>query len=142
MTKAIKGNNVKVHYTGSLDDGSIFDSSKDRDPLEFEIGKGQVIKGFEEGVSGMAVGDVKKIHIAPEDAYGPYHEEMTTSVERSQLPEGMNPEIDQMLQMQTPDGQVIQVRVAEINDDSVKLDANHPLAGKALNFELELMAIQ
>jgi len=141
MTKANTGHKVKVHYTGTLDDGSQFDSSQGRDPLEFVVGEGQVIKGFEDGVTGMTVGETKSIHIPPEEAYGPYMEEMTTKVGRDQLPEGMTPEIDQMLQMQTPDGQVIAVRIAEVSEDSVTLDANHALAGKALNFALELVAI-
>ena len=136
-----KGDTIKIHYHGTLNDGSIFDSSKQREPLEFEVGSGMVIPGFDEGVMNMKVGDVKTINIPFAEAYGPVQEEMIIDFPRNQFPEDMQPEAGMQLQMSDKSGQNFPVVVVSANDEIVKLDANHPLAGKDLTFELELMDI-
>ncbi len=135
------GQKVKIHYTGTLDDGNAFDSSAGRDPLEFEMGAGMVIPGFEAGVKEMAVGEKKSIHIPAAEAYGEKRDEMVMEFERSQLPEDIEPEVGMGLQMQGPQGQPIPVRIAAVGETSVTIDANHPLAGQNLNFELELVEV-
>lgn len=135
---ATSGDTVRVHYTGTLEDGTTFDSSEGREPLEFTLGSGQVIPGFDAGVSGMEPGQTKTIQIPAEEAYGPRRDEMTLQVSPDQFPEGMDPEVGQQLQLQQPDGQAVVVRVAEVSDVVVVLDANHPLAGEDLTFELTL----
>ena len=135
------GDQVKVHYTGTLDDGTTFDSSRGRDPLAFVIGSGQMIPGFNDGVVGMAVGETKTISLTPDQAYGPRREEMIQPVAINQLPEGMTPTPGAMLQMTGPGGQPMPVRIESVQGDSVIIDANHPLAGKTLTFEVELMQI-
>jgi peptidylprolyl isomerase len=135
------GQKVKIHYTGTLDDGNQFDSSAGRDPLEFEMGAGMVIPGFETGVRDMAVGEKKTIHIPADEAYGERREDMVLTFGRDQLPEGLDPEVGMSLQMQGPQGQPVPVRVAAVEEASVTIDANHPLAGENLNFELELIEI-
>ncbi len=141
MNQAQAGNTVKVHYTGTLDDGTIFDSSVEREPLEFTIGEGQLIKDFEAAIIGMAVGEKKGIHIDSVNAYGEFHDNLVLTVERSQLPPDMEPELGMQLQTTLQEGQVVILVVKEIQDDTVVLDANHPLAGEDLNFELELIEI-
>lgn len=141
MAEAKKGDTVKVHYTGILENGEQFDSSKGRDPLEFTIGEGQVIPGFENGVVGLNPGETRNVKIPPEEGYGPRYEEMVLNVERSKFPEGVTPEIGQQLQLKQPDGKVFVVTITGIEKDTVTLDANHPLAGKVLNFEIELVEI-
>lgn len=136
-----KGDTIKIHYHGTLNDGSIFDSSKQREPLEFEVGSGMVIPGFDDGVMNMKVGDVKTINIPFAEAYGPVQEEMIIDFPRNQFPEDMQPEAGMQLQMSDKSGQNFPVVVVSANDEIVKLDANHPLAGKDLTFELELMDI-
>jgi FKBP-type peptidyl-prolyl cis-trans isomerase 2 len=136
-----KGQKVKIHYTGTLDDGTKFDSSEGRDPLEFEMGAGMVIPGFETGVADMAVGDKKSIHIPATEAYGERREEMVMEFERAQLPEGLEPEVGMGLQMQGPDGQAIPVQITAVVEESITIDANHPLADQNLNFELELIEV-
>jgi len=136
-----KGQKVKIHYTGTLDDGSQFDSSAGRDPLEFEMGAGMVIPGFEKGVAGMEVGEKKTIHIPAVEAYGERREEMVMQFERSQLPEDLNPEVGMGLQMQGPQGQPVAVTVTAVDDEHITIDANHQLAGQNLNFELELVEV-
>lgn len=136
-----KGDTIKIHYHGTLNDGSIFDSSKQREPLEFEVGSGMVIPGFDDGVMNMKVGDVKTINIPFAEAYGPVQDEMIIDFPRSQFPEDMQPEAGMQLQMSDKSGQNFPVVVVSANDEIVKLDANHPLAGKDLTFELELMDI-
>lgn len=135
------GQKVKIHYTGKLDDGSQFDSSAGRDPLEFEMGAGMVIPGFEKGVADMAVGDKKSIHIPAEEAYGEKREDLVMEFERSQLPEDLEPEIGMMLQMQGPQGEPVPVTVTEVEEEKITIDANHQLAGQNLNFELELVSV-
>lgn len=141
MAAAVIGDTVKVHYTGSLDDDSIFDSSRDREPLQFTIGTGQVISGFEEAVIGLEPGASARTRIPAEQAYGPRVAELRISVDRSQFPDGLEVQLGDQLQMQTQDGQTIPVEVVELADASVVVDANHPLAGQALTFEIELVEV-
>ena len=141
MSQAKAGDSVKIHYTGTLDDGTQFDSSDGREPLAFELGSGQVIPGFEKAVEGMSVGDNKSVNISPEDAYGPHNEQMVQEVPRSALPDDLTPEVGMGLQAQGPDGQVANLVVTSVQDDSITVDGNHPLAGKALNFAIELVSI-
>lgn len=133
------GDKVKVHYTGKFEDGQIFDSSLDRQPLEFVIGVGQVIQGFEEQLIGMEIGEKKSFVIPFEKAYGPVREDLKFSVQRSMLPEDVN--IGDLLEVHQPDGNVFVVRVDQLNDNVAILDANHPLAGKNLVFEVEIVEI-
>jgi FKBP-type peptidyl-prolyl cis-trans isomerase 2 len=141
MTAAKSGDTVKIHYTGTLQDGSVFDSSTGRDPLEFTLGAGQVIKGFDDGVTGMGVGEKKTINIPCDEAYGPVNPDMIQDVPRAQIPAEIPLEEGIMLQMQGPAGQVLPVKVVKVTDDAVTLDANHDLAGKDLTFDLELVSI-
>jgi peptidylprolyl isomerase len=141
MSQAKSGDTVKIHYTGTLDDGTQFDSSAGREPLEFTLGSGQVIPGFDKAVDGMAVGESKDVNIAPEDAYGPRHEQMIQEVPKSALPADMTPEVGMGLQAQGQDGQAVNLTVTAVSDDSITVDGNHPLAGKALNFAIELVSI-
>ena len=141
MTDAKSGDTVRIHYTGTLDDGSTFDSSEGRDPLEFRLGAGMVIPGFEKAVTGMVVGDKKTVSIPPEDAYGPHNPDGQQPFPRSNIPDDVPLEIGTRLQMQTPEGRAVQVVVAEVTDETVILDANHPLAGKTLTFAIELVEI-
>lgn len=134
------GDVVKVHYTGSLDNGSVFDSSEGRDPLEFTVGAHQVIPGFENGVIGMNVGETKKIHIPVEDAYGPVRPELTQELPRSIVPDDVKLEVGKELILSAR-GQPIPVKVKSFDDENIVFDMNHPLAGQALNFELTLVAI-
>ena len=143
MAKVEKGSKVKVHYTGTKNDGSKFDSSYDRGQvLEFEVGSGQMIKGFDEGVVGMEVGETKDIHLKPEEAYGLRKEEAQTEVPKEALPADFNPQIGETVQGQTMDGRPILAKVKELQENKVILDLNHPLAGEELNFKVELMEIE
>jgi peptidylprolyl isomerase len=135
------GKTVKIHYTGTLDDGTQFDSSTGREPLEFEMGAGKVIPGFEMGVADMEVGEKKTIHIPATEAYGEYREDLVLQLERSQLPEGLEPEVGMGLHMQGPQGQPIPVYVTSLEETTITINANHQLAGKDLNFELELIEV-
>jgi peptidylprolyl isomerase len=141
MAQVKKNDKVTVHYTGTLADGSVFDSSREAEPLEFTVGDGQLIKGFDEAISGMTVGEVKTVTIPAEEAYGAPNEEMVFDIERSQFDESVTPELGQRFQFEAPDGQQIVVTITEIDGDQITLDANHPLAGQDLTFELELMTI-
>ena len=141
MQTVKSGDTVKVHYHGRLTDGTTFDSSEGRDPLEFEVGSGMVIKGFDDGVTGMTIGEKKTINIPSDEAYGPVNDDMLVEFPRSNFPPEMVPEVGMQLNMTSGDGQVIPVVVTEVKDDMVSLDANHPLAGEALIFDLELVAI-
>ncbi len=141
MPQAKNGDTVKVHYTGTLTDGTVFDSSREREPLSFTLGKGQLIPGFEDAVTGMKVGDTTIAKIPADQAYGPMREEMVARVEKGQFPEGLNPEVGQKLQVPQQDGHVLIVTVTEVDETHVTLDANHPLAGKDLVFEIELVEI-
>lgn len=141
MTQAKSGDTVKIHYTGKLDDGTVFDSSVNREPLEFTLSSGQVIPGFDNAVLGMSPGESKTEKIPMTEAYGPYREEMVVAVNKEQLPADLEPEVGQQLQVRQPDGQMIPVYVTEVNDSTVTLDANHPLAGYDLTFDIELVEI-
>jgi len=141
MSQASTGDNVKIHYTGTLDDGSQFDSSAGREPLAFTLGSGQVIPGFDNAVSGMAVGEKKTVRLEPAEAYGERREEMIQEVPKSALPADMQVEMGMPLQAQGPNGQVMNLVVTGISEDSIEVDANHPLAGKALTFAIELVSI-
>jgi len=141
MSQAKKGDSVKVHYTGKLDDGTVFDSSVGREPLDFTVGAGQLIAGFDEAVVGMALGEKKAVRIAAEQAYGPHNPEMTLQVPRSDLPADIQPELGMQLEASQEGGHSIVVTVVEVTDESVTFDANHPLAGKALTFEIEVVEL-
>ncbi len=134
------GKTVKVHYTGTLADGAVFDSSDGRDPIEFEVGTGQVIPGFENAITTMEVGQTETINIPSAEAYGDIREEMIGQIPRTELPEELTPEVDMVLSMQSPEGEM-PVRIVEVADDTVTLDANHPLAGKDLTFKLTLVEV-
>ena len=139
--QAKRGDKVKVHYTGSFEDGTVFDSSRGEDPLEFTIGGGQVIPGFEEAIVGMSAGDEKRERIEPDRGYGERHDELVFSVGRDQLPPGSEVEAGDMLQIGFADGRTADVQVMRVDDHSLTLDANHPLAGRTLVFDLELVSI-
>lgn len=141
MTAAKNGDCVKIHYTGTLEDGTTFDSSAGRDPLEFTLGSGQVIVGFDEAVTGMKTGDKKNVSIPADKAYGERNEEMVITAPRDQVPKDIDPEVGQQLQMAGPDNQPIVVRITKVTDEHILLDANPPLAGKDLVFDIELVAI-
>jgi FKBP-type peptidyl-prolyl cis-trans isomerase 2 len=141
MQQVKSGDTVKVHYHGKLTDGSTFDSSEGREPLEFEVGSGMVIPGFDNGVTGMSVGEKKTINIPVEDAYGPKQDDMIMEFPRDRFPADMVPEEGMQLNMSNGAGQNFPVVIREVRDDSVLLDANHPLAGEDLTFDLELVEI-
>lgn len=141
MPEAKTGDKVKVHYTGKLADGTQFDSSVNQEPLEFTLGAEEVIPGFEQAVVGMTPGDSKTTTINPDEAYGLYDDELLLEVERDQFPPDINPEIGQRLQLHQADGEVFGAVVTDFDDETVTLDANHPLAGQALTFEIELLEI-
>lgn len=136
------GNTVKVHYTGTLKDGTLFDTSLGREPLEFTLGEGQIIPGFEEAVKGMQIGQSKTVTIPPERAYGPHRDDLVRVIEREKLPENMNTEVGHRLQMKRKDGRTTEVIVTDVSETTVTLDANHPLAGKDLIFEIELKEVK
>lgn len=140
MKKIQAGNTVKVNYTGKLEDGTIFDSSlnEGREPLEVTVGQGQLIKGFEDGLFDMSEGETKTVEIEPSEAYGEINIELINSVPRANVPEGVQE--GEMLQGEGPMG-AVNVKVVEVNEETVVLDANHPLAGKKLTFELEVVSI-
>jgi len=142
MQKAQKGDTVRVHYTGRLTDESVFDSSQGKEPLEVTIGEGKLIPGFEKGLIGMEVGETKTVEIQPEEAYGQRNDQLKTTVQRSDLPNDLEPEVGQRLQVTQPDGSAFVVQVTNLDDSSVTLDANHPLAGETLTFDIELTGIK
>jgi peptidylprolyl isomerase len=141
MAQANTGDTVKVHYTGTLEDGSVFDSSEGGDPLEFTIGEDEIIPGFEEGIIGMKVGQSKTIVVPSDQAYGPHLDEMVMEVARDKVPAGHDPEVGQFLQIVQEDGHHIPVQITEVTDEHVILDANHPLAGRDLSFDVTLVEI-
>jgi peptidylprolyl isomerase len=141
MTKAKTGDTVNVHYTGKFDDGEVFDSSVERDPLKFTLGEGKVIPGFEKAVIGMSPGESTIAKIPHAEAYGPRMEELILSVDKSKFPENFEPQVGQCLDVRRDDGQIMSVVVTEVSEQAITLDANHPLAGKDLNFDIELVEI-
>jgi peptidylprolyl isomerase len=142
MAQAQNGDKVKVHYTGKLDDGSVFDSSEGREPLEFTVGEGQVIPGFEEGIVGMEPGDAKTLNVPSEQAYGPHRPEGIFEIERSEIPPSIPLQEGMRLQATQQGGRTVELTVVEFDDSKVKLDSNHPLAGRDLTFEIQLVEIQ
>lgn len=141
MAPAKHGDTVKVHYTGKLADGTVFDSSANEEPLEFTIGQGQVIPGFEEAVVGMDPGQKRITKLPPDKAYGPFREDMVLVMDRRQVSEQVTPEVGMQLEMRDKDGTSFVVTVKEVTESSVTLDANHPLAGKDLRFDIQLLEI-
>jgi FKBP-type peptidyl-prolyl cis-trans isomerase 2 len=141
MAEAKPGDKVKVHYRGSLEDGTVFDTSHGRQPLEFTIGEGQVIPGFEEAVVGMEPGDSKSVTVEPPEGYGERRRELVVDVERDRFPAEMEVEVGKQVQVQEKDGSPRVATIARVDDDSVTLDVNHPLAGKDLTFDIELVEI-
>lgn len=141
MTQAKAGDKVAIHYTGTLADGSQFDSSEGRDPLRFTLGSGQIIAGLDAAITGMSQGEKKSVTIAAAEAYGDHRPEAVQAVPRAQIPAEIPLEVGGGLQVQTPDGQTIPVTVTSVTDEEVTLDANHPLAGKDLTFAVELVEI-
>ncbi len=142
MSQVKNGETVKIHYTGTLTDGQTFDSSEGRDPLEFTVGSGQIIGGLDAAMPGMEVGEKKQVQVPCDEAYGQVNPEMRQDIPRSNIPDEIPLEEGIQLQMQSPDGQVMPVTVVEVKDDAVTLDANHPLAGKDLVFDVELVEIK
>jgi FKBP-type peptidyl-prolyl cis-trans isomerase 2 len=142
MANAQSGKVVRVHYTGKLSDGSVFDSSEGREPLEFTVGSGQVIAGFDRAVTGMTVGETRSARIPADEAYGPRRDDLLLELDREHIPEGIEVDVGTQLQLQQADGQMVPVTVADVDSQSVTLDANHPLAGKDLIFELELVEVE
>jgi peptidylprolyl isomerase len=141
MAEAKSGDRVKVHYTGTLGDGTEFDSSRGSEPIEITLGEHEVIPGFEDALVGMSEGDTKKVELTCEQAYGSYREKHVGMVERSQLPGEADVQVGMVLEAQAPDGTMTKVMVKQITDEAVIIDGNHPLAGKALTFDLELVEI-
>ena len=136
------GDTVRVHYTGRLEDGTVFDTSQEREPLEFTIGEGSIIPGFEEAVKGMQVGQSKEVNISAQKAYGEYREDLIMMIDKAQLPKDLKPEVGQRLQMQQLEGGASIVVVTEVTEKTITVDANHPLAGKNLIFKIEVVDIR
>jgi len=142
MTQAAKaGDTLRIHYTGRLDDGTVFDASEGREPLEFTAGSGEIIPGLDRGVIGMAVGETRDVTVAPEEAYGPRDEARVQKVPRESIPEHIPTEPGTQLSVQTEQGQAIPVVVSDVTDTHVEIDANHPLAGRTLTFDVTLVEI-
>ncbi len=141
MSEAKTGDTVRIHYTGTLTDGSEFDSSAGGDPLEFTIGSGQIIPGLDREIAGMTVGDTKKVTVIADEAYGPRESEAVQEVPREAVPDGINLVVGNRLQATTADGQQMVVTIAAVGDETVTMDANHPLAGEDLIFDVELVEI-
>lgn len=141
MAEVKSGDTVQIHYTGTLKDGTTFDSSEGRDPLEFVVGSGQIIPGLDNALPGMTEGERKSVEIESGEAYGPVNPEMQQSIPREGIPADIPLEPGTQLQMQTPDGQAMPVTVVSVDEASVTLDANHPLAGKDLQFDIEVVKI-
>ena len=141
MAQAKTGDTVKVHYTGKLEDGTVFDTTSQGGPLEFTIGEGRLIPDFEEAVIGMEPGESRSFQVASDKAYGPHREEMVMTIDRKEIPEGLDPQLNQKLQVQQANDQTFVVTVTGVSEESVTLDANHPLAGKDLIFDIQLAEI-
>lgn len=142
MSQVKQNDTVKVHYTGKLANGEVFDSSLDRDPMEFQVGKGQLIPGFENGIIDMKVNEKKTLVIPVEEAYGEPRKELIQEVPKDKLPEEIKPEVGMGLVSTTPDGNEIQLVVKEVKDDAIVVDGNHPLAGQELTFDIEVVDIK
>lgn len=142
MSQVKKDDTVRVHYTGKLADGQVFDSSLEREPIEFTMGQGQLIPGFEKGLLDMKVNEKKTVDVPSDEAYGAPRQELVQEVEKSQLPEEIKPEVGMGLVSKSPDGQEMNLVVAEVKDETIVVDGNHPLAGKDLTFDLEVVEIK
>jgi peptidylprolyl isomerase len=140
--KTKDGDTVKVHYTGTLEDGSVFDTSVESEPLEFTLGQGEMIPGFEQAIIGMKVGESKTTKIPAEQAYGEYRDDLLIVIDRSQLPEDLEPKVGQQLQVTQTDGKTIIVPITDVSETTITVDANHFLAGKDLIFEIKLIEIK
>lgn len=141
MLKAKDGDNVRVHYTGTLDDGTVFDSSLNREPIQFTLGKGQLIKGFEDAVTGMSVGETKTVRIPSNEAYGPHRNELILKFNKTDFPSNIEPDEGLVLDLRSPDGKSLLAQIIEISEDNVTLDGNHPLAGKDITFKIDLVEV-
>jgi peptidylprolyl isomerase len=141
MTQAKTGDMVSVHYTGKLKDGTVFDTSEGKQPFQFKIGEQSVIPGFEKGVVGLEVGESKTVEVPPDEGYGPWRKELALDVNKSEFPPNITPEVGKQLQMEQKDGRKVNVMITNVESDMVTLDANHPLAGKTLVFDIELVSI-
>ena len=141
MAQAKNGDTVTVHYTGRLEDGTVFDSSVNRDPLQFTLGEGLLIPGFEQAVLGMSPGKSKTAEVSADQAYGPHREEMVVEIDRQEFPPHFQPEVGQQLQIPQSEGRVTRLIVTDVSEQKVTLDANHPLAGRDLTFDIHLLEI-
>jgi FKBP-type peptidyl-prolyl cis-trans isomerase 2 len=141
MSQAKQGDRIKLHYTGRLANGTVFDSSENRQPLELQLGEQKLLPGFEQALLGMSVGEKKTIELQPDEAYGPRREELVATVERTQLPPHSDPQPGQMVKLQQQDGQEISANITKVTDSSVTFDANHPLAGHALTFDIHMLEV-
>jgi len=141
MTQAKNGDTVTVHFTGRLQDGRTFDTSKGGKPLSFTIGAGAMMPGFEAGVMGLKEGETKTFTVAPEEAYGPNHEKLTVAIDKSEFPEHIAPEVGQRIKIPHPEGGEVHVTITDVDGEQVTLDANHPLAGQTLTFDVEMVQI-
>lgn len=142
MAQAKEGDTVTVHYTGKLEDGTVFDTSEEREPLNFTIGEERVIPGFENAVVGMEPGETKTEELSPDEAYGEHRDDMVMELERNEIPDEVDPEVGQQLQLRMQNGQTVPVVITDLGDETVTIDANHPLAGHKLIFEIELVDIE
>jgi peptidylprolyl isomerase/FKBP-type peptidyl-prolyl cis-trans isomerase SlpA len=142
VAQAQEGDEVRVHYKGKLKDGTVFDASDEGEPLTFTLGENRVIEGFEKAVVGMEPGDSKTTEIPPAEAYGDHRPDMVMELDRAQLPENLEPKVGQQLQLRLEDGRTVPVLITEIGDDGVTIDANHPLAGRTLVFDIELVDVE
>ena len=141
MTQAKNGDTVKIHYIGKLADGTVFDTSSNKDPLQFTVGCGQVIPGFDEAVTGMAVGETKTAEIPCDKAYGPRNDNLILVVDKKQVPQELKPEVGQRLEVGSSSGELLAVTIIEVSEENLTLDANPPLAGEDLTFDIELLEI-
>jgi peptidylprolyl isomerase len=141
MNQASAGQTVRIHYNAKLENGTLLDTSAQRDPMEFELGSGQVISGLDNAVQGMTVGESKTVTIVADDAYGQRNEQLIISVPNSELPDNLQPTVGMELQSRAPDGHITKLTITEVGDDSITVDANHPLAGQVLQFDIELVEI-
>ncbi len=136
-----KGDKVKIEYTGTLEDGKVFDSSKGKKPLEFEVGAGKVISGFDKAVTGMKKGEEKEVTIKPENAYGKPNDKLKKELPKSSFPEGKTPKVGMNIALNSPKGK-IPARIVKVSDDKITIDLNHPLAGKTLNFKVKVVDVE
>ena len=141
MAQVQDGDTVKVHYTGKLEDGTVFDTTANRDPMQFRIGEGQVISRFEQAMIGMAPGESKTVEVPADEAYGPHHEELVLMVDRNVFPEDAQPEVGLQFEVRQTDSPPIVAMVTDVTESNATLDANHPLAGKDLIFDVQLLEI-